>query len=171
MSFTFKPISQADVWAFAAWRYQPPYDVYNEPPPEEGAADYLAYFLEPDYHFHAVYDERDELVAVCSFGPDGQVPGGDYRAEGLDIGLGVRPDLTGQGRGAEFVRATVDFALTTFRPALLRVTIAAFNRRACRVWQRAGFKQSQTFRRAEDEMEFVILVRAVGNYSADLPES
>jgi RimJ/RimL family protein N-acetyltransferase len=37
------------------------------------------------------------------------------------------------------------------------VTIAAFNKRARRVWEKNGFQQSQNFIRESDGMEFVIL--------------
>ena len=64
----------------------------------------------------------------------------------LDIGLGVRPDLTGKGRGSDYLNAVIDFAQRTYGPERLRVTIAAFNTRARRVWEGAGFQRSRHFR-------------------------
>lgn len=49
---------------------------------------------------------KDELVGFFSFGAEAQVPGGDYdNAKALDIGLGMRPDLTGKSLGLGFVEA------------------------------------------------------------------
>ena len=157
MSFAFSPLTEADVRQLVYWRYAPPYDIYNilEPADELNDA-LLAYFLDPTYHYHGVHDQAGQLVAFCSFGPDGQVPGGDYSAPALDIGLGVRPNLTGQGRGLKFVSATVDFAVSTFNPFALRVTIAQFNRRAQRVWGKAGFRPVQVFGRNGDGMPFIV---------------
>lgn len=85
-------------------------------------------------------DENSELVAYCSFGQDGQVTGADYRDQALDIGMGIRPDLTGRGKGAEYAKAVLEFADSFFKPKAFRVTIAAFNKRAIRVWQKLGFQ-------------------------------
>ena len=94
---------------------------------------------------------------MVPFSPDGQVPGGDYRANALDIGMGLRPDLTGQGRGLMYVKAILDFAHRTFAPTAFRVTVAQFNKRALRVWEKAGFRAIQTFHSKHDGKTFVML--------------
>jgi RimJ/RimL family protein N-acetyltransferase len=157
MAFSFQPVDEESVRQFVNWQYGPPYDVYNMDPNE--SEEMVAYFMQPDIACHIVRDAGGELVAFCTFGPDGQVPGGDYGAEALDIGLGVRPDLTGQGRGHVFVTSVLDFARRTFAPVAFRVTVADFNRRALRVWERAGFQPVQRFERTPDGMGFVVLVR------------
>jgi RimJ/RimL family protein N-acetyltransferase len=43
----------------------------------------------------------------------------------------------------------------------MRVTIAVFNRRAIRVWEKNGFYQTQTFKRERDGTDFVIMVKSV----------
>lgn len=103
-------------------------------------------------------DEVEELVGFCSFGEDGQVPGGDYHLDALDIGMGIRPDLTGRGLGINYVNSVLEFARGTFNPCRFRVTIAAFNQRAMRVWQKAGFRQESGFRHVESRREFVVMV-------------
>lgn len=159
MTLTFQPADEDAIRAFVRWRYAPPYDVYNLQAEETEAL--VRYFLDPALNCYAVQDEGGALVAYCTFGPDGQVPGWDYSRDGLDIGLGVRPDLTGQGRGATYVAAVVDFAWRRFGPraARLRVAIAAFNVRAQRVWEKAGFRQVGRFEREVDGMGFVVMER------------
>lgn len=80
---------------------------------------------------------------IC-FGAEAQVSGardaGLYRAEALDIGLGLRPDLTGRGLGDAFVAACIDHALRTRQPAVLRLAVATFNARAIAVYERADFR-------------------------------
>jgi RimJ/RimL family protein N-acetyltransferase len=89
------------------------------------------------------------------------VPGGDYSTPALDIGLGVRPDLTGRGLGFDYVNAVIDFAYRTYTPDRLRVTIAAFNARARRVWERAGFELIGKFQSEWTHIDFVIMMKAM----------
>jgi GNAT superfamily N-acetyltransferase len=99
------------------------------------------------------------VTAVVSYGLDGQVSGGDYSAEALDIGLAVRPDLTGRGLGDSFVEAAISFAQHTFQPSHLRVTIADFNQRARRVWEKQGFQPVSAFASSTTDMPFTIFIR------------
>lgn len=158
MSFTFLPLDEKSARTILEWKYDPPYDIYNLTSSDPEAT--LQYLLDPQNAFQGIYRQQGRLEAYCSFGPDGQVPGGDYGAPALDIGLGVRPDLTGQGHGSEYVNAVIDFARRMYAPDRLRVTIAAFNTRALRVWEKAGFQAMQTFQGELSNMDFVILIRA-----------
>ena len=158
MSLTFRAIDENSARKIMDWHYESPYDIYDlsSPDPE----DTLQYLLDPQNAFHAIHNQTGELEAFCSFGPDGQVTGGDYSTPALDIGLGVRPDLTGQGHGSEFINAVIDFATQTYSPDRLRVTIAAFNRRAKRVWEKAGFQVVQNFQGGWTNLEFVIMMKS-----------
>jgi RimJ/RimL family protein N-acetyltransferase len=156
--FKYRPATEEMARQYVHWQYEPPYHIYNCLP------DYLdeeiAYQVDPQNCIFTIHDSDGELTGYCSFGHDAQVRGGDYSSEALDIGLMIHPDLTGQGLGGGFVRDVIRFGVDKFRPELLRVTIAGFNKRARRVWEKNGFTQAQTFRRDLDRMEFVILTRA-----------
>lgn len=156
MTLRFQPIDQTQAGIVAKWRYDPPYDVYDLG--LSAPDDVLGVLLDPANAYQAIVDENGELAAFCCFGPDAQVSGGDYGAAALDLGLGMHPDLTGQGRGLTFVRAVLAFARDAFAPVALRVTIAAFNQRAIEVWTRAGFDPVQTFQRGMDGRAFVVLM-------------
>ena len=155
--FIFQPIDEASARTVLTWRYPPPYDYYN-PNPQNIETD-IHYLLDPQFPYFTLTTPEDDLVAICTYGLDAQVPGGDYSAEALDIGLGVRPNLTGQGQGILYVRAVIQFAIQTYRPERLRVTIAAFNQRAQRVWGKAGFEFESEFKRQKDDQPFMILIR------------
>ena len=156
-NLTFKPMDEASAREIFTWRYEPPYDIYNENPAK--AEPFMQTLLDPIYAYHVITDERGDLVGYCCFGVDARVPGGDYAADALDVGLGMRPDLTGQGHGLAFFEAVAEFAQRTFAPQALRVTVAAFNQRAMRVYEKAGFEREQAFQRSGDGMDFVILVK------------
>jgi RimJ/RimL family protein N-acetyltransferase len=159
MSFTFRPLDEISAQTVIDWKYEPPYDIYNLTSPDPEST--IQYLLDPENAFYGIYGQDGDLEAVCSFGPDGQVNGGDYTIPALDIGLGVRPDLTGQGRGSQYVSAVIDFAIHTYSPERLRVTIVAFNSRAMRVWEKAGFQVVQKFQGGWTNMDFVIMMKIV----------
>jgi ribosomal-protein-alanine N-acetyltransferase len=152
MPFVFHPIDEAFARAVLAWRYPPPYEVYNEQP--DRVEQVVKELLRPDHHYYWMAEGGDQLVAYCCFGLDARVTGGDYAMEALDLGLMVRPDLNGQGRGVQFAGAVLEFAQQTFPHRLWRVTIAEFNQRAQRVWQKLGFHRVQTFARRGDGLTF-----------------
>ncbi len=121
----------------------------------------VQYNIDPDNNVYAMYDQEDELVGYCSYGQDAQVPGGDYSEEALDIGLMIKPELTGQGLGAAYASEVIQNGIDKYTPTKLRVTIAAFNQRAIRTWEKNGFLKTQAFKRRKDGMEFVVMTLAV----------
>ena len=111
---------------------------------------------------------RDLAPSVAGFvcyGAEAQVSGardaGLYAGDALDIGLGLRPDLTGRGLGGDFFAACLDHALQTRQPVTLRLAVATFNTRAIAVYRRAGFRQAATCQSPVRgrSVEFVIMVR------------
>ena len=161
MPLGFYPMDEAAARAIATWRYEAPYDVYNL---GLGDADQVvSCFVDPVNAYHAIVDKEDRLVAYCCFGPDAQVPGGDYDNPATDVGLGVHPELVGQGLGGTFVQAVLRFARQELTPSEFRVTVAEFNERALRVWKKARFRPVQRFERAPDGVQdgtpFVILTK------------
>lgn len=159
MQFGFRLMSEEDARTSLQWRHEPPYSIYN-PDPANLDEDVKG-FLDPRYAYHSIVTEQGELVGYCCFGPDAQVPGGDYTEDALDVGAGLRPDLTGRGLGAGFLNAILDFAGEKFAPAAFRATVAAFNRRALRAWEKVGFQPVETFasRVHPDGLRFVVLMR------------
>jgi len=162
-------MDETSALAIHAWRYEPPYDAYNADP--GGADAFVEAFLDPRYAYHTVTDARGDLVGYCCFGLDARVPGGDYSADALDVGLGMRPDLTGQGCGSCFLTAVLGFARQAFAPLAFRLTLAVFNQRALKVYERAGFRVVQTFRRSTDGAAFSVLAREeqVGGTTSERP--
>jgi [ribosomal protein S18]-alanine N-acetyltransferase len=155
---TFRPMDLAAAQSILGWCYAPPYDFYN--PRGAPSGEDAALLADPRSGYYAIYGLHDELVAYCCFGLDGQVPGGDYSAEALDIGMQLRPDLTGHGQGRDLARAVLKHGRAVHCPARFRVTVAEFNRRALRVWEQAGFERTQTFARDPGGTRFVILTRS-----------
>jgi ribosomal-protein-alanine N-acetyltransferase len=133
VSYTFRPMRWRDLRTIADWRYPGPYAFYNMAlAPLVGnmlAQTFLR--LVGQIIYHTVLDERGEIAGIFSFLPVGP--------ETIEIGLGMRPELSGQGRGLAFVQAGLDFARERLHPKMFCLTVATFNERARKVYERAGF--------------------------------
>ncbi len=156
-SFSFRPLVRAQAEDIVSWRYPEPYVLYNVP--ADRSAEIVEAMLQPHFHYYSVHDAKGELIAFRCFGPDAQVVGGDYSAEALDMGGGLRPDFTGRGLGGAVLGAAIDFAIQMFQPSRVRATVASFNHRALRVCQRAGYVIQSEFERRSDERMFIILLK------------
>ncbi|MEN8239793.1 MAG: GNAT family N-acetyltransferase [Actinomycetota bacterium] len=141
MTYHVRAVTEDDIRDFATWRYDPPYDSYSI---TDAMDESIEYFSDPDIHCHVVI-RADELVAFCTFGKDARVPGGTYDEAALDVGLGVRPSLTGSGNGKAIASAVMEYARSAFAHDRYRVTIAAPNERAQRTWNGVGFEPTDRF--------------------------
>ena len=132
MRFELRSLRWRDARQIARWRYPEPYAIYNLNTPDMLAALclYPLWRLAGVAYFCAVCDERGAMVGMFQFLRQGRT---------VEIGLALRPDLTGQGLGLAFVRAGLAHGASRFAPALYRLDVAAFNERARRVYERAGF--------------------------------
>lgn len=117
----------------------------------------LSYWIDPKNHFFAIVNSSEALEGFCSFGADARVTGGDYSDYCLDIGMGIRPALTGQGNGRRYAQAVARFGMLQYKAQRLRVTIAEFNRRAQQVWASLGFEVTERFTKTDSDMAFVVM--------------
>jgi ribosomal-protein-alanine N-acetyltransferase len=145
-----------DVESILDWRYAPPYDLYNPSGSDQEA------LLAPENRFHAVREPSGRLVGYCCFGLEARVTGGEYPQDGartLDVGVGLHPELIGQGFGEHFVSSILAFANSRYQPERFRVTVAAFNQRSLKTFQKLGFVQVHMFQRDLDGMTFIQWIR------------
>ncbi len=62
----------------------------------------------------------------------------------IEIGLGLRPDLTGLGNGGAFLAEILRFVRENYAFEKIRMDVASFNQRAIKVYERAGFVKTGT---------------------------
>jgi ribosomal-protein-alanine N-acetyltransferase len=151
------PFSDADADAVASWRYPPPYDVYDasedpsiDPEMRDRERWGVTWFAARDAGSGALAGFL-ELVASDS---DPEV-GGQVEVE---VGLGLRPDLTGRGLGTSFVEAALAFARERWQPGSFTLDVFPWNERAIRCYERAGFVRGEVYvRRFPDGNEVTFL--------------
>ena len=107
------PMTAAYAGEMAFWRYEGECSFYNR----NGRTDY------PEGEAFACLDRE-----------------GAYLEGPLDIGLGLRPELCGKGLGEEFVRLGMEFGRKQFSARSFRLSVACFNKRAVKVYERCGFR-------------------------------
>lgn len=157
MILSIKPLTQDQIAEFISWQYDGPYAMYSMTGEDE--AELISFFEDPTNGYFAIVDETDLLLGFCNFGEDAQVPGGDYSTDAIDVGMGMRPDLTGQGQGVDYAQAVFDFAQKQYPGQSFRATIAEFNQRARKVCLNHGFQVVDRFERTSDKRPFIILMR------------
>lgn len=140
-------MTQAEAEEIAGWHYPGEYAFYDADFIPEGAGELLDPAQRRD-EYHTARNADGELEGFAQL-----TPSGDGSAE---IGLGLRPDLTGQGLGRAFTEAVVDLA-RLHGAGRITLAVAAFNARAIRVYERCGFAETgrHTRRLTGRDWEFV----------------
>jgi ribosomal-protein-alanine N-acetyltransferase len=130
-------MTAVDAQAIAAWRYPPEYAFYDA----DADADDLAELLDPG-GWGGRYFAVDE-IATGGLGGffEFKIVGGGA----VEIGLGLRPDLTGRGLGADYLEVGIRFAEKSLGVTTFTLTVAAFNQRAITVYERAGFVKTERY--------------------------
>jgi [ribosomal protein S18]-alanine N-acetyltransferase len=135
VSLEIRQMLQAHAEEIASWRYPEPYSFYDA---DADPGD-LALLLDAEARrgrYFAAFGDNAALVGFFEFRTEG---------DEVVVGLGLRPDLTGRGFGLAFLEQGLAFARERFEPAAFRLSVAAFNERAIRVYERAGFERVRIF--------------------------
>lgn len=139
MSLRFKSLRWNDARAISRWRYEGIYAFYDqESLPMLSLALFRPLLRALGLEAFVVLDDASERIGIFTF---------TQRGNAIEIGLAMRPDLTGRGMGLDFVEAGLDFARARYAPTRFTLDVATFNERARRVYERAGFKPLETFTR------------------------
>lgn len=133
--YLFRQTDDADAREISGWRYEPPYDFYDSAADPADLAELLDPERRRDVYFSAL-DEENGLVGFFQFEQEGKT---------VDVGLGLRPDLTGRRLGVDFVRSGLEFARERFSPEHFTLSVATFNARAIDVYERAGFRKGEVY--------------------------
>lgn len=142
MQFFIAPMNVEDARIITGWRYKEPYTTYNM----SGSQENLEELLDRRSPYFSVRDENKNLIGFYSFGTSALVwDNGTVDVYIEDhvtaIGLGMQPDLTGQGLGTAFVQSGLDFARQQFAVRSFRLYVYPWNKRAIKVYEKVGFQK------------------------------
>lgn len=148
MTMRIRELTPADLVDIADWRYDDRWAVYDSDGP-----------LDPELGYWAVVQEvgaDERLVGFGCLGEDARVPGLPEVEGVLDVGVGMRPDLVGQGLGPDFATAVLDLAATR-GATTLRAVVQDWNTRSLRLVERLGFVRTGTH--PVGDVTFVVVER------------
>lgn len=132
ISFISRPFTQEDAHCVSGWQYAAPYDVYG------------GTIAAPHSAYRALCDAQNGLCGFFCWGEEAKVSAAKsfYTAcpDALDIGIGLRPDLTGKGLGLSALSCALQWLREAFAPPFFRLAVYAWNVRALRVYKRSGFE-------------------------------
>lgn len=141
------------------WVYQEPYSIYSMAGSDECIKELL------DGLYYTVTDDKNNLVGYYCFGDAAQVPVGRQFGvysdnDKTDIGLGINPNLCGKGLGYDFLEKGMSFARNQLSMKEFRLTVAVFNQRAIKVYERLGFRKVASFKRVMENstIEFIVMI-------------
>ena len=131
-AFQFRTMTQTDAEEIARWHYPEPFAFYDWSADANDLAELLSPDLRGDVYF-SVRDENGELAGFFGF----KRPASDT----VEIGLGLHPG----------------YARSRYAPTRFVLAVAAFNRRAITVYERAGFTAIRVYTHSTNggEWDFV----------------
>ena len=148
--YLFRQMEDAEATLISGWHYEPPYDFYDATSDPDDLQELLDPKRRRDAYF-SVFDEGGILVGFFQFEREGRR---------VDVGLGMRPDLTGQGLGIGYLLAGLEFARRRFSPERFTLAVATFNQRAILVYERAGFRRDTLYKHNTNGGEYLFLSMA-----------
>lgn len=158
MKFNIQLMNYEQAKQISKWIYKGPYSIYSMVESDECINELL------DEGYFSVLDTQNQIVGYFCFGDSAKVPVGNKYGvyelkDTIDIGLGIMPDLCGQGIGYDFLKAGLDFAKNKFAVRKFRLTVAAFNERAIKVYAKLGFKEINSFERISEfgNTKFIVM--------------
>ncbi|MED0970175.1 GNAT family protein [Bacillus paramycoides] len=136
MGYVFTVMTQKEAEEIAHnWHYEGEYSFYNMEADQEDLAEFLNGEMRGNHTFSV--KENDTTIGFFSFCK--------INNRTVDMGLGMRPDITGNGLGLKFVNAGLDFSKEKYGCNYIALSVATFNERAIKVYKRAGFEAVGTF--------------------------
>lgn len=149
MTFEFQRLSQDNALVIAdEWKYGGVYSFYDMTADVE---DYEEFVDEnrrnANDHYQAM--AGGGLAGFFCVVQDGPV---------IEIGLGLRPDLCGNGVGKGFVSQVVGFIEARYQFDKLVLHVAAFNQRAVKVYRSCGFQDVKVIEQSSNGGVYEFLV-------------
>lgn len=153
ITYEFQPLSQKHAIEIAEeWHYDAPYDFYDAKSDPEDYEELINKERRGDCYFEAI--NGNEFVGYFTY---------INKQNGIEIGIGLRPDQCGKHLGADFLLQVEAYLYQLLHPRCFYISIAAFNQRAIKLYQRCGYEIVNSHMRDtnNDKYEFYDMVKYV----------
>ncbi|WP_085992911.1 GNAT family N-acetyltransferase [Oceanobacillus senegalensis] len=155
MQLIIKKMTEKYAVDVLCWKYEKPYNFYNNVLTSGAIMELLT------YKYFVVLDKYNDLIGYFCIGRPAQIPDGElngvYKEDCIDVGIGMKPRLTGKGKGHIFFSRILRFIQEKHPDKDIRLTVATFNERAIRLYKKLGFVEDASF--YSKEMEFITMKR------------
>ncbi|MCH4170043.1 MAG: GNAT family N-acetyltransferase [Lactobacillus sp.] len=135
------------------WHYEAAYAFYDAMNDQEDYQELITPQLRGNRYFQVVADAA--LIGFFCLEPltNGKV----------EIGLGLKPEMTGQGLGIKFLSMIEAFVKTKTDYTMILLSVAMFNLRAQKVYHKAGYQELERkmVNTNQSTYEFVILAKPI----------
>ncbi|OKP75287.1 acetyltransferase [Paenibacillus helianthi] len=140
VTFYVVPMEVNHAAEICEWVYKPPYNIYGWMSWEQMQALDIE-FGDPRLRGEQYVSVVNSQGFLCGFA---QL----FPMEGVvRLGIGMRPDLCGQGMGHLFMSAIVKAALARYPEREIDLEVLTWNQRAIRAYQKSGFTITDTYER------------------------
>ncbi len=138
--FIVTPMTLEHARAISEWDYPAPYNIYGWMPWKQ-MEDLRVEFGDPALRveqYASITNEQGELCGFTQFFPLIGV---------TRLGIGMRPDLCGQGLGKSFVQSIICEAVRRKPQNEIDLEVLTWNERAIQVYHKAGFEITDSYER------------------------
>lgn len=152
MQFVFKPLSQRNALEIAnVWKYDGIYSFYDMTADEEDYEEFIDETLRNQNDHYEVLENGALVGFFCVI----------QENQSIEIGLGMRPDICGKGKGIPFVKKIIEYVEQHYKFDQLILNVAVFNQRAIKVYHSCGFKDAGIVKRRSNGgiYDFLTLVK------------
>lgn len=152
-------MTKESAFEISQWTYPDVYSCYSF----DESSETLSELMNGEYY--VAVDNDNKIIGYICFGKSAQIPTLEkdiYIDEtALDIGLGLNPALCGNGFGSKFFADGISFAKQQFNASYYRLTVASFNQRAIKVYERIGFEYCMSAHHAVSNAIFHIMLYTI----------
>lgn len=85
-------------------------------------------------------------------------PKDESMAIGVELGIGMKPELTGIGLGKDFIELIINCLIKNYSSSITWLSVAEFNKRAIKVYQRTDFRQKYKIKQCSNGREDIFVV-------------
>ena len=128
------PLKEVYAKDICGWKYEGEYSVYSYSSWEMAIRNHweIADAKVRGQEYRGVLNKAGELTGYFKMHQDenGEV----------EIGLGMRPEECGQGKGADFVKTITDYVKKQYPESLVYLEVRLFNQRAVKCYEKAGYQ-------------------------------